>query len=223
MIRSGRGNSMSTSVLARVVGVIALLVAPLFWFAPALAATPAAPGEVVTHAGSRDDAQRTRFNDFQRALGLTVQAQDAADQGAYHQAEVLYQQAFAVFERALGPEDLRLVGPLANLADVYRVRGEFDRAELLYRRLAFLMEQAFGPSDIRVGTALASTAEVVAGQGHYGQAKSIYERALAIHQATLGADDPRTVRVLNEYAGLLMKLNRQAETGTLTARVAPVS
>ena len=72
-------------------------------------------------------------------------------------------------------------------------------------------------------TAFASTAEAVASQGHYGQAKSIYERALAIHQATLGADDPRTVRVLNEYAGLLMKLNRQAETGALTARVAPVS
>ncbi len=104
-----------------------------------------------------------------------------------------------------------------------RVRGEFDRAELLYRRLAFLMEQAFGPSDIRVGTALASTAEVVASQGHYGQAKSIYERALAIHQATLGADDPRTVRVLDEYAGLLVKLNRRDETGALKARVGPVS
>src|SRR2546427_6736611 len=36
-------------------------------------------------------------------------------------------------------------------------------------------------------------------------------RALSIHQATLGVDDPRTLRVLNEYSGLLEKLNLREE------------
>src|SRR2546430_3702539 len=84
----------------------------------------------------------------------------------------LYQQALPLFERALGPEDLRLVGPLANLADVYRALGKFDRAEVLYARLAFLMQEAFGPSDIHLGAALASTAEAVASQGQYTPAQN---------------------------------------------------
>src|SRR5207247_908300 len=89
-------------------------------------------------------------------------------------------EALPLFERALGPEDLRLVGPLANLADVYRALAKFDRAEVLYARLAFLMQEAFGPSDIHLGTALASTAEVVASQGQYARAKNLYQRALSI-------------------------------------------
>ena len=204
----------------------ALLVASGLWFAPAASAAALAPsGGFVTNAGSPTDAgsgdetvTRARFNDFQRALRLSLQAQEALDRGADGDAEALYARALPLFEQALGPEDLRIVGPLAGAADVYRARGEFDRAEILYRRVAFLMEQAFGTSDIHVGMALASTAETVANQGRYGQAKGIYERALSIHQATLGVDDPRTVRVLNEYSGLLEKLNRREEAEGLKAR-----
>jgi tetratricopeptide (TPR) repeat protein len=216
MMRTGRNALVS-----------ALLVASGLWFAPAASAAALAPsGAFVTNtgsplgAGSSGEADTlARFNDFQRALQLSVRGQEALDRGAAGDAAALYEQALPLFERALGPEDLRIVGPLTAAADVYRARGEFDRAEVLYRRVAFLMEQAFGTSDIRVGIALASTAETVANQGRYGQAKGIYERALSIHQATLGVDDPRTVRVLNEYSGLLEKLNRREEAEGLKARV----
>ena len=129
----------------------------------------------------------------------------------------IYQQALPLFERALGPEDLRLVGPLANLADVYRALGKFDRAEVLYARLAFLMEEAFGPSDIHLGAALASTAEAVASQGQYARAKNLYQRALSIYLTSLGTEDPRTVRLLSEFAELLVKLNRRDEAEALKA------
>ena len=225
MIRTIRDALLSPAT-ARVAGLAALLLASGFWFAPAASAAALAPsGAFVTNAGSRSDLRSndeagrlTRFNDFQRALRLSVQGQEALDRGAAGDAEALYEQALPLFERALGPEDLRIVGPLGAAAEVHRARGEFDRAEVLYRRVAFLMEQAFGTSDIRVGIALASTAETVANQGRYGQAKGIYERALSIHQATLGVDDPRTVRVLDEYSGLLEKLNRREEAEGLKAR-----
>ena len=211
---------------ARVAGLVVLLIASGSWFAPATSAAALTPaGAFVINAGPQTDAGSkdetvtlARFNDFQRALRLSLQAQEAFDRGAEGDAEALYEQALPLFERALGPEDLRIVGPLAGAADIYRARGEFDRAEVLYRRVAFLMEQAFGTSDIHVGLALASTAETVANQGRYGQAKGIYERALSIHQATLGVDDPRTLRVLNEYSGLLEKLNRREEAEGLKAR-----
>src|SRR5438445_4192687 len=187
----------------------ALVVASGLWLAPAASAAALAPsGAFVTNAGSRTDAGSnnvevgtlTRFNDFQRALRLSVEGQEALDRGAAGDAEALDEQALPLFERALGPEDLRIVGPLASLADVYRMRGKLDRAELLYRRLAFLMEKAFGPSDIRVADALASAAEAVVGQGHQGQAKELYARALAIRQAAVGPDSPKVLPGLSGLA-----------------------
>ena len=79
--------------------------------------------------GSNDEAaQRNRNDDFRSGLQLGLRAQEASDRGDYQEAEVLYERALPFYERALGPEDLRLVGPLANLADVYRTLGKFDRA-----------------------------------------------------------------------------------------------
>ena len=217
MIGQTESTRLRDRVLARVAGLLALL-AVLGCFPPAAPAlTPTPFGQFVSDTGSGEEAaQRSRFNDGQRGLQLALRAQDASDRGAYEEAELLYQQALPLFERALGPEDLRLVGPLANLADVYRALGKFDRAEVLVR-LAFLMQEAFGPSDIHLGTALASTAEVVASQGQYARAKNLYQRALSIYLTSLGTEDPRTVQLVNEVAELLVKLNRRDEAEALKA------
>ena len=218
MIGRTESTRSSDRVLARLASLLAFL-AVLGGFAPAAPAfTPTPSGQFVSDAGSGEGAaQRSRFNDGQSGLQLALRAQEASDRGAYEEAELLYQQALPLFERALGPEDLRLVGPLANLADVYRALGKFDRAEVLYARLAFLMQEAFGPSDIHLGTALASSAEVVASQGQYARAKNLYQRALSIYLTSLGTEDPRTVRLVNEVAELLVKLNRRDEAEALKA------
>jgi tetratricopeptide (TPR) repeat protein len=212
---------MVRSWLARTVWQILLVVASLSWFASGATAMAPTPSRgFVGKAGlSEGTSPSSRFDLFQSALRLALQGQEAFERGAYDDAEAFYEESFPLFERALGPEDLRIVGPLAGLADVYRVQGEFDRAELLYRRLLFLMEQAYGPSDIRVGTALASVAEAVAGQGHYGQARELYARAFVIHQAVLGPDDPRTVRVRTEFVRLQGALDQRGEAGGLAAPV----
>ena len=217
MIGRTESTRLSDRVLARLASLLAFL-AVLGCFAPAAPAfTPTPSGQFVSDTGSGEEAaQRSRFNDGQRGLQLALRAQDASDRGAYEEAELLYQQALPLFERALGPEDLRLVGPLANLADVYRALGKFDRAEVLVR-LAFLMQEAFGPSDIHLGAALASTAEAVASQGQYARAKNLYQRALSIYLTSLGTEDPRTVRLVNEFAELLVKLNRRDEAEALKA------
>jgi len=207
-------------MLARATALVVLLIAPFVWVAPAAApAVPTPSVKLVTDAGSGDHvAAQARFDELQTALALAVRAQEAAERANYSEAQVLFQQALIIFERTLGPEDLRIVGLLSNLADVSRVQGDFGRAELLYRRLAYLMEQAFGQSHVLVGDALASAAGAVAGQGHYGQAKGLYERALSIYQATLGSDDALTVRVLGEYTRVLEKLNQRDEAEAQRAR-----
>ncbi len=198
----------------RIPGLVVLL-ATLFWLAPAaLAFTPTPSGGSVGDTGANGEvAQQNRVDDFRSGLQLGLRAQEASDRGDYKEAEVLYEQALPRYERALGPEDLRLVGPLANFADVYRALGKFDRAEVLYARVAFLMEEAFGPSDVLVGAALADTAAAVASQGQYGRAKNLYQRAFLIYQASLGTEDPRTVRLFKDFAELGDKLNRRDEAG----------
>src|SRR3989441_4408334 len=93
----------------------------------------------------------------------------------------------------------------------------FPYTTLFRSRLAFLMQEAFGPSDIHLGAALASTAEAVASQGQYARAKNLYQRALAIYLTSLGTEDPRTARLVNELAELLVKLNRRDEAEALKA------
>jgi tetratricopeptide (TPR) repeat protein len=202
---------------------LVVLLATLFWLAPAaLAFTPTPSGAFVGDTGSNDEAaQRNRVDDARSGLQFALGAQEASDCGDYEQAEVLYERALLLLERGLGPEDLRLVGPLANLADVYRALGKFDRAEVLYARVAFLMEEAFGPSDVVVGAALADVAEAVASQGQYGRAKNLYQRAFLIYQASLGPEDPRTVRLFKDFAELGDKLNRRDEAEAAKAGASP--
>jgi tetratricopeptide (TPR) repeat protein len=116
-----------------------VLLAPLLWRAPAaLAFAPTPSGGFVGDTGSNDEvAQQNRVDDFRSGLQLGLRAQEASDRGDYKEAEVLYERALLLYERAPGPEDLRLVGSLANFADVYRALGKFDRAEVLYARVAF--------------------------------------------------------------------------------------
>ena len=129
MIGRIESTRLSDRLPACVAGLLALL-AVLGCFAPvAPAFTPTPSGQFLSDTGSGEEAaQRSRFNDVQSGLQLALRAQEASDRGAYEEAELLYQQAVPLFEHALGPEDLRMVGPLANLADVYRALGKFDRA-----------------------------------------------------------------------------------------------
>jgi len=203
---------------------LVVLLATLFWLAPAaLAFTPTPSGAFVGDTGSNDEvARRNRVDDARSGLELALGAQEASDRGDHKEAEVLYERALLLLERGLGPEDLRLVGPLANLADVYRALGKFDRAEVLYARVAFLMEEAFGPSDVVVGAVLADMAEAVASQRQYGRAKNLYQRAFLIYQASLGPEDPRTVRLFKDLAELGDKLNRRDEAEAPKAGASPV-
>ncbi len=102
MIGQTESTRLRDCVLARVAGLLALL-AVLGCFPPAAPAlTPTPSGQFVSDTGSGEEAaQRSRFNDGQRGLQLALRAQDASDRGAYEEAELLYQQALPLFERAL--------------------------------------------------------------------------------------------------------------------------
>ncbi len=55
-------------------------------------------------------------------------------------------------------------------------------------------------------------------QGKYVEAEPLYQRALAIREKALGPEHPAVATVLENYAALLHKLNRDAEADKMEAR-----
>src|SRR5207244_12166873 len=100
MIRKIR-DTLLIPATARVAGLVVLLIASGSWFAPATSAAALTPaGAFVinagpqTDAGSKDEAVTlARFNDFQHALRLSLQAQADLRRGAEGDADTLVQPA----------------------------------------------------------------------------------------------------------------------------------
>ena len=55
-------------------------------------------------------------------------------------------------------------------------------------------------------------------QGKYAEAEPHYQRALAISEKALGPEHPNVARILENYADLLRKLDRNAEAEELEER-----
>jgi tetratricopeptide (TPR) repeat protein len=60
--------------------------------------------------------------------------------------------------------------------------------------------------------------EVYLAQGKYTEAEPLYQRALAIVEKALGPEHSDVATVLENYAALLHKLNRDAEADKMEAR-----
>jgi tetratricopeptide (TPR) repeat protein len=78
------------------------------------------------------------------AADLGALAALVADQGRLDEAEPLYGEALAIFERVHGPEHYEVAVILHNLAALHAQRGDARRAEDLYVRSASLKRAALG-------------------------------------------------------------------------------
>lgn len=59
-------------------------------------------------------------------------------------------------------------------------------------------------------------------KGHYAAAETLYQRALMLAEKTLGRSHPVTAEVLECYADLLAKTDRQAESTAMKRRAKAV-
>jgi len=86
--------------------------------------------------------------------------------------------------------------------------------------LALSLKSTFIPILVIAFAILASftLAGLYDAQGRYAQAEPLYQQALAIVEKALRPDHPDVARVLENYAALLHKLNRDAEADKMEAR-----
>ena len=76
-------------------------------------------------------------------------------QKKYDEAEVLYQRALQIWERAWGSDHLTIAYPIHGLANIYQQQGMYTQAEALYMRALYIRELGQGPWHPEVAETLA--------------------------------------------------------------------
>ncbi|MDP9132247.1 MAG: tetratricopeptide repeat protein, partial [Nitrospirota bacterium] len=75
-----------------------------------------------------------------------------------------------------------------------------------------------GPDHPEVALALSNLAAMYLARGDAQRAGALWRRALAMREKQVGLDHPDLAKTLDDYAGALRMLNRQAEAATLEGR-----
>ncbi|MCH8269351.1 MAG: tetratricopeptide repeat protein, partial [Acidobacteria bacterium] len=109
-------------------------------------------------------------DDAHLATELNNWAEVYRDQGQYTEAELLYQRALEIREKALGPEHPDVAVSLNNLAEMYHTQGKYGEAESLFLRSLAIREKVLGPEHPDVDGSLNNIASWYHDQGKYAEA-----------------------------------------------------
>lgn len=134
---------------------------------------------------------------------LTTEAIAFAKEGNYAKAEPLFRRAFAIVEKALGPEHIDVARSINNLAALLSDKGDLAGAEPLSRRGLAITEKALGPDHPDVASDLSNLANIISGNGDLAGAEPLIRRALAIREKSLGLEHPDVFESINNLANLL--------------------
>jgi tetratricopeptide (TPR) repeat protein len=80
-------------------------------------------------------------------LELTDKAIGFYQKGQHEEAIATARQALKVGEATFGPEDLKIVGSIDDLASYLQAVGKYDESEALYRRALAILEKKLPPND----------------------------------------------------------------------------
>jgi tetratricopeptide (TPR) repeat protein len=125
------------------------------------------------------------------------------ERGQYQQAKPLAEQAVALTEAALGPDDVEGAWRHDNLGRVLRILGDLAGARQQLERALEISEAALGPDHPHMGTWRNELGLVLQDQGDLAGARKQYERALEISEAALGPNHP-TVGTLRSNLGRIL-------------------
>ena len=140
------------------------------------------------------------------------------DHAAYTEAELLYQQARAIKEKALGPNHSSLAITLNNLALLHAHQGHYAEAEPLYQQALAIHEKALEPDRLSLASTLSNLALLYKSQGRYAEAELLYQQALTITEKVLGPNHPELATTLNNLANLYGSQGRYAKAEPLYQR-----
>ncbi|KAG2026624.1 hypothetical protein GB937_001409 [Aspergillus fischeri] len=120
-----------------------------------------------------------------------------SDQGKLKEAEEMYQQALAGYEKALGLDHPSTLDIVNNLGNLYSDQGKLREAEEMYQRALAGYEKALGldhPSTLKT---VANLGTLYSAQGKLKEVEEMYQQALAGYEKALGLDHLSTLGTVN--------------------------
>ncbi|MBD3233424.1 MAG: CHAT domain-containing protein [candidate division Zixibacteria bacterium] len=106
-----------------------------------------------------------------------------------------------------GTEDPRLIGPLNNLAALYRNQGRFMQAKELYNHALLIIEKQPADEQTYIAACLSNLASVHRNLGEFNQAESLYTRALEIVSNDPKAKSLDRVSIINNLGSIAKTLS----------------
>jgi tetratricopeptide (TPR) repeat protein len=131
------------------------------------------------------------------AIGVSDSQQTAAevlalvdarypDQRKPAEAEAIYRQALAGYEKTLGPGHISTLNTVKNLGNLYSGWGKLAEAEAMYQRALAGYEKALGLEHMLTLEVVGNLGNLYSDQGKLAETEVMYQRALAGYEKTLG-------------------------------------
>src|SRR5262249_3018587 len=124
------------------------------------------------------------------------------------EAEPLYRQALALWEKTLGPQHPDIALGYRNLGDLFRDEGKLDGAVKLDLRALNIAREGPGEDPMVTADILSNLVQVHVEQGRYTEAERLERHVLAILEKQRGASSDEYRRNLQLHQQLL-KINRR--------------
>jgi hypothetical protein len=155
--------------------------------------------------------------DSRRGMTLELLA-DALSKQDKHQLAVPYlEQVHAAKTRQFGRLSVSVAESANNMARCHYYYGNYDAAEKNAIECTKIYEEMMGEDDLTVATCLGNMAMLYRLIKRPADAENAYKRCLTIRTKKQGGDHPETIKLLQNYAGLLRDMHREDEAEHLQA------
>jgi serine/threonine protein kinase len=173
-------------------------------------AATAAVVDALRDAQPRDDAFFSRV--------LSAHAMTVSNTGPLAEAARLRREELALNERIFGPEHLRTLSTLNDLAAVLFTQRDYAAAEPLFAQVLAARRSQLGPDHPSVATAANNLANALLSMHRYEQARPFAEDALRIRLAVHGERHHTTAASLRAVGGLALERGETAQALALLER-----
>jgi tetratricopeptide (TPR) repeat protein len=139
-------------------------------------------------------------------------------QQRHTEAEALFTEALAVYEKLYGPYNPRIANALGWLGNCAHHLGQLDKAAALQRKALDLREKVAGPESAEVAHCYNNLGNIALEQKKPAEAEAYHRKALAIREKTLGKENVLVALSLHNLGIICRDTGRPKEAEELGRR-----
>ena len=136
------------------------------------------------------------------------------EQGSYFEAETIYRETLAEYQRVRGEGDEDILSLRNNLANTLSDQGKYAEAETQHREVIELKEKVLGPENPNTLSSRNNLATVILSQGKYTEAQTQFQEVIKLREKVLGSKHPDTLGSRINLANTLSAQGKYAEAET---------